>query len=245
MELLRDTRAIVVAASTDPRWRSARWLAAVVLLAGLASTVLAACIIEGCTLPYETGKAVDVQLELDGEHPVATSSIEIELSANALPGDVEDRGARLQLTLIEAPNVTLTLVPEGASEPIALIASRGVVSLPLDRCQPDEPCTVRALAVVEWTRPQPDTTIAPVLKVEGLVRVPHTKDRCGFSGEVVAVRADPPVGGQAALGIVEEARHDSTELVRHVTVRYGAGVPIAGEATPAGGEGVLARGHRP
>jgi hypothetical protein len=100
-----------------------------------------------------------------------------------------------------------------------------------------------ALAVVEWTRPQPAATIAPVLKVEGLVRVPHTRDRCGFSGEVVTVRADTPVPQQAAIGIVGEARHDSTELARHVTVRYGAGIPVAGEGTPAGGDGVIARGH--
>ena len=226
-------------------WTTVRWVAGFAMLAGLASVFLAACFIEGCTLPYETGQAVEVPFELDAEHPIGTSWIEVSLSADALPGDVEDRGARLQLTLAGAQDVTMTLVPEGTDEPAALIASQGVASLPLDRCRPDEPCTVRALAVIEWTRPQAAASVAVGMTVEGLARVPHTRDRCGLPGDAVAVTADPPVARPvAASDAVEGGRLDVTELRRHVTVRFGAGVPTSGGTGAASGnEMVVARGH--
>ena len=246
MDASRDSRRSLTRAAAALRigWVSGGRLAAVAVIAGLAGVFVAACIIEGCTLPYESGETVEVRIELDGDHPVATSWIEISLSANALPGDVADRGARLQMTLTEAPDVTLTLVPEGADQPLALISTRGVASLPLDLCQPDEPCTLRALAILEWTRPQPAVTLAPLLTVEGLVKVPHTKDQCGLPGDVVDVNADVPILRPAAAhDAVGAARHDATELVRHVTVRFGADVPVAPAAALTGDDAVIARGH--
>ena len=162
--------------------------------------VLAACIVEGCTYPYETGATADVPFELDAGHPIATSSIDIELSEFALPGDVEERGARVKLTLTGAPDVVLTLVPETTGEAVPIVSSQGVASLPLDACRPDEPCTVRALAVVEWLHPQPGTAIDARLTVEGLVRVPHTEKKCGLPANVVTVTASPPAALPPAAG---------------------------------------------
>ena len=205
-------------------WRAVCWIVGVALLAIGAGVVLAACIVEGCTYPYETGATADVPFELDAGHPVATSLIDIELSELALPGDVEERGARVKLTLTGAPDVVLTLVPETTGEAAPIVSSQGVASLPLDACRPDEPCTVRALAVVEWLHPQPGTAVDARLTVEGLVRVPHTEKKCGLPANVVTVTASPPAALPPAAGDgVGEARHDVRELVRHVTVRVAPG----------------------
>ena len=221
------------------RWLAVRWIVGVTLLAIGAGVVLAACIVEGCTYPYETGATADVPFELDAGHPVATSSIDIELSELALPGDVEERGARVKLTLAGAPDVVLTLVPETTGEAAPIVSSQGVASLPLDACRPDEPCTVRALAVVEWLHPQPGTAVDARLTVEGLVRVPHTEKKCGLPANVVTVTASPPAALPPAAGDgVGEARHDAMELVRHVTVRRHArqrgGAPRTSRVSPAG-----------
>ena len=203
--------------------------------------VLAACIVEGCTYPYETGATADVPFELDAGHPVATSLIDIELSDFALPGDVEERGARVKLTLVGAPDVVLTLVPQTTGEAVPIVSSQGVASLPLTHCRPDEPCTVRALAVVEWLHPQAGTAIDARLTVEGLVRVPHTEKKCGLPTNVVTVTASSPVALPPAAGDgVGEARHDVRELVRHVTIRVAPGLEASTADEPRAVRGHLA-----
>ena len=223
------------------------WVAAVAALCGLAAIGLAGCIgiIEGCTYPYEIGAMAVVPVELDAAHPAATTAIAVDLSADALPGDVEDRGARLQLTLDNVSDVTLTMLPDGAGEPRPLVTAQGHVSIPLDRCEADEPCTARALVLLEWTHPQPGAGLEGTLKVEGLVRVPHTEKRCGMRSDAVAVTAgDPEPRPAPAAAAVGQDRHDASELVQHVTVRLGADRESDGPIPSDAPDGpTVARGH--
>jgi len=243
MGLRRDIRRS--SAGWGITWSRVGPLAALPTLAGFAALFVAACIFGECLVPAEAGQTVEIPFELDPDRPVATSWIEVSLSAEALPADFEDRGVRLVLTLAEASDVTLTIVPDGTTQPMALIASHGVVSLPLDRCRPEEPCTVRALAVVEWSRPEQGLTRAPRLTVAALARVPQTSDLCGLPGDAIALSVTPPVQRQAtARDAVGEERHGGTELVRHVTVRFGADVPDpAGNGSSKDTEPVVVRGH--
>jgi hypothetical protein len=165
----------------------------------------------------------------------------LQVAAAAFAADVPDHGARLQLTLGGAPDLALTLIPDGADGPVAVVANNGVVSLPLESCRADESCELDALAVVEWTAEDPPQGPLPVnLKVEGLARVPHTDKRCGLPANAVILTATPPVlRSRTGIGVTPRQAHDATELVQHVTVRFPSGIDTATETDSP----VVTRGH--
>ena len=101
------------------------------------------------------------------------------------------------------------------------------------------------LAVVEWLRPDARFSKPATLTVEGLARVPHTREHCGLPADVVTVTTTPPAPRPpAARAATGEDSHDATELVQHVTVRFEDGL-AGGDGGGAAGadEPVVARGH--
>ena len=230
--------------------RSTHWpgraaLAALVRVAGMAAVgcvmaiAVAACISEGCMYPDELGVSTSVAFELDAQHPAAASHVTVSLASTALPSAFEGRGARLNLSLADAPDVTLTLVPDGDAVPIPVASGRGVTDVALSSCQPDSPCTVDLLAIVEWTKPVAGARVAATMTAYGLVRVPRTQELCGLPADSISVEATPPTPRRSAVAGIEQQAHDGSELVGHVTVALEGGAPPARPAA----DPVIARGH--
>ncbi len=207
----------------------------------LVAVVVTACIVEGCTYPYELAATTTVTFELDASHPVAASTVTVSLAATALPSQFAGGGARARFSLSTTQDLTLTLVPVETGVPLSVVAARGVASVPLmASCIPDQPCTMTMIAIVEWTRPETGGSMSPTLTAETIATIPHEDKLCGLPSSSVAIAASEPRAWAGAHDGMSEPSFQGAELVRHVTVTYDG---PASTRQPAGADPVVARGH--
>lgn len=187
-----------------------------------AGVVVAACIIEGCTINHVVRDQDSIAFVLDQDHPVATASLRVTLPAESNSEDLRFGAAQLTSTLDAPADVTLTLVRDSTGVPLSTISGRGGADLALDDCAPAVVCELALTAVVEWTHPTGSSAVSATWSIDAAVTYPTRPDRCGPPpGAKIEISSGRPDARSAVVrGALDPRTSDVAELIQHITIRF-------------------------